>query len=57
MAKGCTELGGLKGYFGGLPNPILLLSLAMLRESITSSDIENVNTTVEQALQQQLFSK
>ena len=33
----------------------MLLSLAMLRESITSSDIENVNTTVEQALQQQLF--
>mgnify|MGYP000748215089 CR=1 FL=1 len=34
---------------------MLLLSLAMLRESIASSDIENVNTTVEQALQQQLF--
>ena len=55
MAKTCTELGGLKEYFAGLPNSMLLLSLAMLRESIASSDIENVNTTVEQALQQQLF--
>ena len=32
-----------------------LLSPAILRESIASSDIENVNTTMEQALQQQLF--
>ena len=55
MAKACTELGGLKGYFAGLLNPILLLSLAMLHESIASSDIENVNTTVEHALRQQLF--
>ena len=55
MAKGCTKPGGLKGYFAGLLNPILLLSLAMQRESIVSFGIENVNTTVEQALRQQLF--
>lgn len=55
VAKARTELGELKGYSAALPNPMLLLSPAILRESIASSDIENVNTTVEQALQQQLF--
>ena len=55
MAKARTELGELKGYSAALPNPMLLLSPAILRESIASSDIENVNTTVERALQQQLF--
>ncbi|WP_375417280.1 Fic family protein [uncultured Hymenobacter sp.] len=55
VAKARTELGELKGYSAALPNPILLLSPAILRESIASSNIENVNTTVEQALQQQLF--
>lgn len=55
VAKARTELGELKGYSAALPNPMLLLSPAILRESIASSDIENVNTTVEKALQQQLF--
>ena len=55
VAKARTELGELKGYSAALPNPMLLLSPAILRESIASSDIENVNTTLEQALQQQLF--
>lgn len=55
VAKARTELGELKGYSAALPNPMLLLSPAILRESIASSAIENVNTTVEQALQQQLF--
>lgn len=57
MAKARTEPGELKKYLAGLPNPMVLLSLTMLRESIASSDIESVNTTVEQALRQQLFSK
>ena len=55
MLKARTELGELKGYSAALPNPLLLLSPAILRESIASSNIENINTTVEQALQQQLF--
>ena len=55
MLKARTELGELKGYSAALPNPMLLLSPAILRESIASSNIENINTTVEQALQQQLF--
>ena len=55
VAKARTELGELKGYSAALPNPMLLLSPAILRESVASSEIENVNTTLEQALQQQLF--
>lgn len=55
VARARTELGELKGYSAALPNPMLLLSPAILRESIASSEIENVNTTVERALQQQLF--
>ena len=55
VAKARTELGELKGYSAALPNPMLLLSPAILRESVASSEIENVNTTLAQALQQQLF--
>lgn len=55
MLKARTELGELRGYSAALPNPMLLLSPAILRESIASSNIENINTTVEKALQQQLF--
>ncbi|MCX6143136.1 MAG: Fic family protein, partial [Ignavibacteriales bacterium] len=43
------------GYSRALPNPMLLLSPAVLRESVASSNIENINTTVEQVLQMQLF--
>ena len=38
-----------------LPNPMLLLSPAIIRESVASSGIENINTTVEKVLEQQLF--
>lgn len=55
VAKARIELGELNGYSAALPNPMLLLSPVILRESIASSEIENLNTTVEQALQQQLF--
>jgi len=37
------------------PNPMLLLSPAIIRESVASSGIENINTTVEKVLEQQLF--
>ena len=50
-----TELGELNGYSYALPNPLLLLSPAVIRESVASSNIENINTTVEEALQMQLF--
>ncbi|TAL58657.1 MAG: Fic family protein [Bacteroidetes bacterium] len=50
-----TELGELKGYSFALPNPMLLLSPAIIKESVASSEIENINTTVEKVLEQQLF--
>jgi len=54
LLKTRTELGELNGYSRSLPNPLLLLSPAVLRESVASSNIENINTTMEQALQMQL---
>lgn len=50
-----AELGELKGYLISLPNPYLLLSPAVVRESIASSKIENIHTTIEDVFQQNLF--
>lgn len=50
-----VELAELKGYGQLLPNPLLLLSPAVLRESIASSEIENIHTTIFDALQMQLL--
>ena len=55
MLRTRTELGELNGYSHSLPNPMLLLSPAVIRESVASSNIENINTTVERVLQMQLF--
>ncbi|MFH0992143.1 MAG: Fic/DOC family N-terminal domain-containing protein [bacterium] len=55
LLKARTEFGELNGYSYSLPNPMLLLSPAILKESVASSNIENINTTVEQVLQMQLF--
>jgi Fic family protein len=55
MLKTRTELGELNGYSHSLPNPMLLLSPTVIKESVASSNIENINTTVEQVLQMQLF--
>ena len=55
LLKTRTELGELNGYSFSLPNPLLLLSPAVIKESVASSSIENINTTVEQVLQMQLF--
>jgi Fic family protein len=55
LMKTRTELGELNGYSYTLPNPILLLSPTVLKESVASSNIENINTTMEEALQAQLF--
>ena len=55
MLKTRTELGELNGYSHSLPNPLLLLSPAVIKESVASSNIENINTTMEEALQAQLF--
>lgn len=50
-----VELAELKGYGQLVPNPLLLLSPAVLRESIASSEIENIHTTIFDALQMQLL--
>src|SRR3989304_5011985 len=55
MLKTRTELGELNGYSYSLPNPLLLLSPAVIKESVASSNIENINSTMEEALQAQLF--
>ncbi len=55
VLKTRTELGELNGYSFSLPNPMLLLSPAIIKESVASSSIENINTTVEHVLQMQLF--
>jgi Fic family protein len=55
MLKTRTELGELNGYSHSLPNPMLLLSPTVIKESVASSNIENINTTVEHVLQMQLF--
>lgn len=43
--------GKLKGYVELLPNPLLLLSPAIIKESLASSEIENIHTTLEDVLQ------
>jgi len=50
-----TALGELNGFSFSVPNPYLLISPSIIRESVESSRIENINTTVEQALQGFLF--
>jgi Fic family protein len=55
LLKTRTALGELNGYSRSVPNPMLLLSPAVIRESVASSNIENINTTVEKVLQMQLF--
>jgi len=55
LLKARVALAELKGASGLIPNPLLLTSPTIIRESVASSGIENINTTVENALQWQLF--
>ena len=50
-----VELAELKGACGQIPNPLLLMSPSIIRESVASSNIENINTTLADVLQWQLF--
>jgi Fic family protein len=50
-----TELGELKGYAYSIPSPMTILSPTIIRESVASSHIENIHTTVEKVLQLHLF--
>jgi len=55
LIKAHSELGELKGYSFSMPNPLLLLSPAIIKESLASSEIENINTTLVNVLENQLF--
>lgn len=55
LLKARVALAELKGHSFAMPNPLLLLSPAILRESVASSEIENIHTTIIDVLQNQLF--
>lgn len=55
VLKARIELAELKGYSFSMPNPLLLLSPSIIRESVASSNIENINTTLVEVLQNELF--
>jgi Fic family protein len=55
LLKARVQLAQLKGQSINHPNPMLLLSPTVLREAVASSSIENINTTVSDVLQHQLF--
>ncbi len=50
-----AEIAELKGYCSKLPNPMILLSTSMTKESIASSEIEDIHTTLVDLLQNSLF--
>lgn len=55
LLKARVELAELKGACGQISNPLLLTAPAAMRESVASSNIENINTTLAEVLQWQLF--
>lgn len=55
LLKARVELAELKGYSASVPNPMLLISPAVIKESVASSSVENINTTVLGVLQNQMF--
>lgn len=55
LIKARSELAELKGYSATLPNQIILLSPAIIKESLASSEIENINTTVINVLENQMY--
>ena len=50
-----TNIALLNGYCMAIPNPFLLLSPAILKESLASNEIENIQTTLIEALQNALY--
>jgi Fic family protein len=55
LIRARVELAQLKGASGQIPNPLLLIAPVIIRESVASSNIENINTTLADVLQWQLF--
>lgn len=50
-----SEIGELKGYCSNIPNPMMLMSVAVAKESVESSKIEEIHTTVENVLEGQVL--
>ncbi|MDB5204754.1 MAG: hypothetical protein JWP09_782 [Candidatus Taylorbacteria bacterium] len=50
-----TQIAELKGYCLDYPNPLLLLSPAIIKESLASSEIEDIHTTLIDVLQNSLL--
>ena len=50
-----ANIAELNGYCLAVPNPYLILSPSILKESLASSEIENIQTTLIEALQSALF--
>jgi len=50
-----TQIAELKGYCLDYPNPLLLLSPAIIKESLASSEIEDIHTTLIDVLQNALL--
>lgn len=57
LKRARIELAELKGYCAAIPNPMLLLSPAIIKESLASSAIENIHTTVESILRSQVLQE
>lgn len=55
LLRARVELAELKGSCGQIPNPLLLTAPLLIRESVESSGIENINTTVSNVLENQLL--
>lgn len=55
LLKARVALAELKGASADIPNPLLLMGPIMVRESVASSNIENINTTLAEVLQWKLF--
>ncbi len=55
LVKASRQTGELNGYCASVPNPMLLMSLAMTKESVESSRIEDIVTTVESVLEGQVL--
>jgi len=51
------EVAELKGYCANVPNPMVLMSMAMTKESVESSKIENIHTTVASVLEAEVDSQ
>lgn len=55
LLKARVELAELKGLTGQIPNPLLLVAPLLIRESVESSGIEDINTTVANVLENQIL--